>query len=194
MRILVTPLCTSIIITFVFIHCHFKRYEFIVKLNDYLLFKKNLFNKKQYYPAENKAVISFFFLTCIKIALFMMTCHLQIEVEKPTFFPDILWVILFLGIIGIIERLIYEFLVIPHSYKKKIYESQLQNINAQPYIQNTQFAQQPIQNIQQPSPTNNVIINNQTISIPEEQQFKFCSQCGTKYNVTDETCPNCGLH
>ncbi|MBD5502669.1 MAG: hypothetical protein HDR09_02635 [Lachnospiraceae bacterium] len=191
MRILVTPLCTSIIITLVFIHCHFKKYGLLSKLDDYLLFKKNVFSRKHYFPVENKIVISFFFLTAMNIVFFIVGCYvnmidtMQIDV--------ILFGFGFFSILEIIERVIYEFIVVPHSYKKKIYESQLQNINAQPYIQNTQFAKQPIQDIQQSSATNNEIINNQITSTSEEQQFKFCSQCGTKYNITDEKCPKCGL-
>lgn len=192
-KIVATPLCVSLIITLIFIHCHFKKYEFLSKINDYLLFKKNFFNKKHYFPVENKTVISFFFLTGMDIVLFIMTCHVNIIHIGSILFDNILSIFIFLFIIEIIIRLIYEFLIIPHLYKKQVYQSQVQDISTQLYMQNTQFTQQPVHDMQQQSVNNANIMNNQTIFASEEQSFKFCSQCGTRYDATKNTCPNCGL-
>lgn len=162
-----------------------------------MLFKRNFFNKKYCFPTKSKTVISFFYITCT--LYIMLSCYLLLlpAADEFTFSETCLIVVLlfmFFSIIEMIIRLIYEFLIIPYLYKKQIYQSQPQNINVQPYIQHNQFTQQPTHNMQQQSINNTNIINDQTISTPEEQSFKFCSQCGTKYNITDETCPNCGLH
>lgn len=93
----------------------------------------------------------------------------------------------------LIIRLIYEFIVIPISVSNSRVQVYQQNVYAGQANQNIPYTQQ-----------NYTMPQNQTASyvqpqqpeqgsIAPESQFKFCSQCGTRYDAVEDNCPNCGM-
>lgn len=183
------------------------------------MFKKKLFNKKVGgYQAGKKLVISHFCLICfflifgifigIRNAGSDVGYYHGYEVCQSTFdfyletnnlsqlkvlfsdnpFSDSIdigtnvFLIAIFVVVVLIIRLIYELIIIPiaiDSKQKQIYQQNIyaQQVNQSPL--NTPYTQQPIQPEQ--------------VSTAPETQFKFCSQCGTRYDAAKNNCPNCGM-
>lgn len=159
---IVTLFCVPLILTVVFYHFHFKKYKVLTQINNYMLFKKYLFNKGKPVYVGNKIIVSFYYLTsfCITLITLFWVRELMFTTKVEPINPEkILEPFLFALIAFIVTRLIYEFILIPYLHNKKIQQYQLQQSNQH---------------------SNN------------EQSFQFCSQCGTRYNITDEICSNCG--
>lgn len=169
-------------LSFVFIHMNYKKYPVITKLNEIMLFKKMLFNKKIDNCAGEKTTVSFFFLI-VGYTFFIIVGILYALLDSAGIDVGALLISLF---IYPIIRLIYEYVVIPNTmsnnetvnYSQNAYvQHPLQQSNVTSY--QTDINTQSQQTVQNPLPTDN--------------QFKFCSQCGTCYNASDNNCPNCGM-
>lgn len=171
------------ILTLLFNYSNFKKSNFLTAINDFLLFKKYLFNKKMSVAVNKVIVLTYFFLFAALFISFsdctlysMYFPDYEMDIEK--IFAFLLLAFIYLLVVLVI-RLIYEFLIIPIWYQQKV-----QNVNV-PYVQ------QPINN----APMNNTVVQNQMpINGAVNTEYKFCSQCGTRYSITESNCPNCGKH
>ena len=183
--------------TLVFVHCHYKKYNLFTSLNDYLLFKKMLFNKKINYQPSNKSIIShtFFFLFFLYLSLLtFFNIALEIVEDDGIVFTFLFLVMVFIGLFilpVLIIRVIYEFIVLPYCHSLLIQQYYAQNMNMQPNMQNNQVIQNPVSSTTE-VPLSTPTYNQTNIPIHNGQQYKFCSQCGTKYDISATNCPNCG--
>ena len=91
----------------------------------------------------------------------------------------------------LIIRVIYEFIVLPYCHSLLIQQYYAQNMNMQPNMQNNQVIQNPVSSTTE-VPLSTPTYNQTNIPIHNGQQYKFCSQCGTKYDISATNCPNCG--
>lgn len=169
------------ILTLLFYYSNFKKSNFLTAINDFLLFKKYLFNKKMSVAVNKVIVLTYFFIFAAVFISFSDCTMYSMFFDKYGIGITEIFVFLFLMLIYLLVvlviRLIYEFLVIPMWYQHK-----MQNVNM-PYVQ------QPINN----APMNNVVVQNQMpVSGNMNAEYKFCSQCGTRYSITESNCPNCG--
>lgn len=164
------------ILMFLFVHFNFKSNKLLTTINEYLLFKKYLFNKKLNVVASKKTACSFFYF--FSVAVFSVPNHgywrdlvfwneLHYWSSDGNGTKDFFEYILIFLVLLIIIRLIYEFLIIPYLYNRSIQNSYQKNM---PYANN--------------------IINNEKANMNAD--FKFCSQCGTRYSINDTVCPKCG--
>lgn len=176
-----TEIIPAMILSFAFIHINYKKYSLISRLNEVMLFKKMIFNKKLGIRVGKKITVSYFFLNAFFICgiynVLLLFC-----IEEETFTPEFLMFFLVFPI----TRLIYEFIVIPIS---------ISNNAAANYSQNT-YVQSPLQQdyaASRQTNTNNQSQQNAQDSLSIGDEFKFCSQCGTRYNASDSKCPNCGM-
>lgn len=182
-----------LISTLIFTHCHYKKNKFFSFLDDYLLFKRLLFNKKINYQTSNKVIIShlFFFLFFLYFSiLYVAVDSMYFENIGELLLIAIMSIIIFLFVPSLIIRLIYEFLVLPYFHGIQIQQYYAQNMNIQPNMQNNQVMQ-PASNVTE-TIINTSNTNETNESVSNEQQFKFCSQCGTRYDINATTCPKCG--
>lgn len=232
--IMILSLLLTTIAVFLFIHMNYKKYSLLFSLNEILMFRKMLFNRKvEGYHAGKKIVISFFCIICYYLMdlLFVGMDNVSIEngvgmgyemclldidnifldkygikftsqlpLKIPSDNDSIIWnahyIVAYIVVVLII-RLIYELIIIPiamnskqkQTYQQGVYSQQInqsplntpysQTNYEVPQNQNVTYIQQAIQPEQSP--------------IASETQFKFCSQCGTRYDATEDNCPNCGM-
>lgn len=145
-----------------YIHFNFRRIKLLTTINEYLLFKKYLFNRKINVPVSKKTACSFFYFFCIAVII-MPSFYIWEAVEWESFFDweDTFFYLVLLFII----RLLYEFLIIPYLYKRSTQNTYQENV-----------------------PYKNAAYENDNMTM----NFKFCSQCGTRYPKNDSVCPKCG--
>lgn len=152
-----------------FIHFNFKRIKLLTTINEYLLFKKYLFNRKINVAISKKTACSFFYFFSITVIIAPSFCiwHLvEWDIWEDMFsFRVLLTVIFFLVLLLLIIRLLYEFLIIPYLYKRSTQNTYQENV-----------------------PYTNAAYKNDNMTM----NFKFCSQCGTRYPKNDSVCPKCG--
>ena len=191
----------GILTTFLFSHSHYKRNTFIQKIDDILMFKKMLMNKTINNIKPGVAKANFF--------LFISITYYQIgvvitEIYKGNGLIESLFSVLIGWLVfSFILRIIFEFIVIPLSSGSNSIPSPnmyMQNFpnqyqpnnfaNTQP---NTTYMQQPQQNTYNSTQPQTIDPNTGTVPFLNETNFGFCSQCGTRYNLADGTCPNCGM-
>lgn len=177
----------AIILAFVFIHLNYKKYPVFSTLNEIMLFKKMIFNKKFQNCAGKKTTVSFFviILTIINFIytlIILYTSGLE-DFEDVSFSVIIGNAVLLPIILLLITRLIYEFVIIPIAVSNNgtTNQQQITYVQQQNYVVPNQVnvdnqSQQAVQN-----------------PVTSDIQFKFCSQCGTRYNASDGKCPNCGM-
>lgn len=171
---LISALLITTLIVFSFIHTNYKKYTLFSTLNEMLMFRKMLFNKKMAYYAGKKIIISHLFIAS--------TVFIYLIVINNSIYIGDLFAAAVMGLIFVlIIRLIYEFVVIPIV---------VNNGQAQAYQQNVYMQQTNINGLDNISP---VQTTQKQESIAPENQFKFCSQCGTRYDMTKDNCPNCGM-
>ncbi len=126
-NVLVIP----VIATALYYYCNFKKSKALTTMNEYLLFKKYIFNRKLDIPAGEKTAVSFFFFfswAVINAPNGFFGVDLIYGKNKSDFFSKVLTFLILLFII----RFIYEFLVIPHLHKgalQNTYQENMQNIN-----------------------------------------------------------------
>ena len=203
---LITALLLATLIVLFFIHANYKKYMLFSTLNEFLMFIKMIINKKMTNCAGKKIIISYLFITSVgfiyvivisvyarfwwggmKGGLYSYDENQSLDLDIQEIFIGVFMALIFVLII----RLIYEFIVIPIAVSNRQTQVYQQNVSMQ------QINQQPVQ------PTNiNGLNNVPTIQtgqqfgqapIAPESQFKFCSQCGTRYDVAEDKCPNCGM-
>ncbi len=177
--------------TLLFIHAHYQKYSLFSFLDDFLQFRVMLFKKELANQANKSTIISY-------IALCSYICSIALENTLADiyrcYYDLILFYLIATFLFLFILRLIYEFIVIPCTVNKSVLNKNTLNKRPTQMSYNTQqgytvhyssFQNQEAGNIQpqqQPSVPGSI-----------DPAFKFCSQCGTKYNVTDDHCPNCGM-
>lgn len=197
-----TTISSIILIMLLFFHVNYKKNTLLTTLNELFMFKKLLLNKKVANCAGKKIIIShllfvsFAFLNTVVGKIYVSIClygtsqgmleSIGSEIYTTTdVIQDIFIGFIQAVILVLIIRLIYEFIVIPivlnnnqaNMYHQNIYMQQTyQQPISMPYTQQEQVEQQ----------------SNQTSTSPEIH-FKFCSQCGTQYDATEDNCPNCGM-
>lgn len=188
MEVLIVLIPPVIISTFIFIHINYKKYPVFTALNDMMMFKKMLFNKKMENCAGKKTTLSFFFLTFCTIFLFndivaLYFLAISANERSATSFSLKLLVIIMPFVQILVTRLIYEFVIIPIAISNNgtTNQQQITYVQQQNYVVPNQVnvdnqSQQAVQN-----------------PVTPDNQFKFCSQCGTRYNASDGKCPNCGM-
>lgn len=153
-----------------FVHFNFKPNKLLTTVNEYLLFRKYFFNKKINVPVNKKVACSFFYFFTVAFICVPNHAFWQDLVYWSHWnsISDFIGYILTFLILLLIIRLIYEFLIIPYLYKRSIQNTYQKNIS---YMDN---------------PIYQGTANNMA------SDFKFCSQCGTRYPVNDTVCPKCG--
>lgn len=195
--IIIFIILPTIIPTFFFIHFNYKKYSIFSTLNDFIMFKKMVFNKRCANCSGKKITLSYFFLIAFSI-IYLYLCMLDDFIYDYDDFDvfdnvysdlmSLIFLIVFFIIFMLILRLVYEFIVIPISIfvyeKTNMYQ---QNAYAQSSLQQYHVVAQSGKNAysQSQQPTNN--------PISTESQFRFCTQCGTRYNESNGKCPNCGM-
>lgn len=217
-----TIILSIIIIVLLFFHVNYKKNTLLTTLNELFMFKKLLLNKKVANCAGKKIIIShllfvsFAFLNTVVGKIYVSVClygtsqgmleSIGSEIYTTTdVIQDIFIGFIQAVILVLIIRLIYEFIVIPialnnnraNMYQQNIYMQQAyqQSVNT-PYKQQD-YAVPPnqmtnISGSDNASPIQAEQQSNQTSTSPEIH-FKFCSQCGTRYDATEDNCPNCGM-
>lgn len=182
-----TTISSIILIMLLFFHVNYKKNTLLTTLNELFMFKKLLLNKKVSNCAGKRIIIShllfasFTFLNTVVSKIYVSVClygtsqgildSMGYEIYTTTdVITDISIGFIQAVILVLIVRLIYEFIVIPIA---------LNNNRANMYQQNVYMQQV----YQQP----------EKASTASEIQFKFCSQCGTRYDAAKDNCPNCGM-
>lgn len=180
--------------TFLFIHFNYKKYSILSIMNEFMMFKKMLFNKRSSNCSGKKIVLSFFFLTVSLMSLAYRLLYVLIVYYAGNLI-GIMWYILFVFLILLfiilILRLVYELVVIPIS-------KYINKYNASSTVVSPDDSTQYYQNISNEQLNYKMNERNQPqqsaeIPISIETQNIFCSQCGTCYSISDEKCPNCGM-
>ena len=164
----------TIILTVLLTHVFVKKIHFMSLVGDYLVFRKFFLNKKQELQPQvgSKVVISFnaiiSFLFSLSSMMYVSALAVMDELGNESVnevFLRLLKVMFVMLLIMVAVRLVYEFVVIP-----------IFCTSGQPqyYMHNNQ-----------PMNTN--------MGLPQNNgEFKFCTQCGTRYHVTESICPKCG--
>lgn len=186
-------LYTNIIIGTIFLtlcltHIYIRKIELLSALDNYLAFKKFMFNKKIILSKaiEPKIIIVFYLISSFVIAvadtIFLVGISNILEGNEDINTAVFLMIILYAIVIIIIARLIFEFIIIPYYCTPRQPQYNIPN-NQQMYTYT--FTQQPqTQTPNMPKPN--------ASQQQDNSSFVFCSQCGTRYAETDSACPNCG--
>lgn len=217
---LTTAVLLTILIMFLFFHVNYKKYKLFSTVNEIFMFKKMLFNKKYSNCVGKKIIISHLifvsvsFIYTVIVAVYksvftygeaeIISMHLDSSVTYTYMdcIKEILVALLIFIICGFIIRLIYEFIVVSIAVtnsQTQIYQQNVYRQSEPPQQLNTPYTQQ-----NHTMPSNQVTNSNRPDDADitatgqgltaSEAQFKFCSQCGTRYNDTDDKCPNCGMN
>lgn len=159
-----------VLFTLLFIHAHYQKYSLFLFMDDFMQFHVMLFNKKLVNRANKGTIISYVAL-CSFIFSYLFYCYIGALLDE---YDNIVGSIKVVLVFLLIVRLIYEFVVIPLTlYNQPTHMS---------YTQQGYSSQEAGNMPQQPHMPGSI-----------DPAFKFCSQCGTKYNATDAHCPKCGM-
>lgn len=177
--------------TFLFIHAHYQKYSLFSFLDDFLQFRIMLFKKELTNQANKGTIISYVAL-CSYICIYLLE-EVFADIYR-SYYGYILGDWISLLVFLFILRLIYEFIVIPRTVNKSVLNKNTLNKRPTQMSYNTQQGYTVHYSSYQNQETGNIQPQQQP-SVPGsiDPAFKFCSQCGTKYNVTDDHCPNCGM-
>lgn len=216
-----TAILSTLLIMLLFFHVNYKKNSLFTTLNELFMFQKMLFNKKVSNCAGKKIIIShllfvsFVFIYLVTEALYLSLYQLGIHQTTSTMFSTMypeyytgdsivseriasIFITFILAVIFVlIIRLIYEFIVIPIALNNKRANMYQQNVYMQQVYQqpvNTPYTQQDY--AVPPNQVTNISSSEQQselTSASSEIQFKFCSQCGTRYDASKDNCPNCGM-
>ena len=193
MATIIVDIPIAALFTFLFIHAHYQKYSPFSFVDNFLQFRVMLFNKKLGSQANKGTIISY-----VALCSFICSGFCRLLSTDASGYDLILFDWIALLVFLFILRLIYEFIVIPCTVNKSVLNKNTLNKRPTQMSYNTQqgytvhyssYQNQEAGNIQpQQQPQ-------QQPSVPGsiDPAFKFCSQCGTKYNVTDDHCPNCGM-
>lgn len=108
-----------------FIHFNFKRIKLLTTINEYLLFKKYLFNRKINIIVSKKTTCSFFYFFSIAVIIMpSLIIWYAVEWESSYDWEATLCYLVLLLII----RLLYEFLIIPYLYKRSTQNTYQENV------------------------------------------------------------------
>lgn len=157
--------------TLLFIHAHYQKYSLFSFLDNFLQFRIMLF-KKELANQANKGTIIIYVALCSYICSYFLEYALADIYNR--YYNSILGYFIGLLVFLFILRLIYEFIVIPCTVKNRPTHMS--------YTQQGYSSQETGNMPQQPHMPGSI-----------DPAFKFCSQCGTKYNATDAHCPKCGM-
>lgn len=177
--------------TFLFIHAHYQKYSLFSFLDDFLQFRIMLFKKELTNQANKGTIISYVAL-CSYICIYLLE-EVFADIYR-SYYGYILGDWISLLVFLFILRLIYEFIVIPCTVNKSVLNKNTLNKRPTQMSYNTQQGYTVHYSSYQNQEAGNIQPQQQP-SVPGsiDPAFKFCSQCGTKYNVTDDHCPNCGM-
>jgi len=187
----------AMLTTCFFTHSQYKKNNHVQKIMDILTFKKMIFNKTIYNISPKVVKINFILFMSFTIFWGQDGFWPLYEPMSIThYFGMLLRSIIFWSISVFILRLIFELIVIPLCTENNNATSQniyLQNFPAQYQTTNFSNMQPSQQNMCNLTQTQNIVTDNSTNPLHSETEYTFCSQCGTRYNITDGKCPNCGM-